>query len=39
MSKEQEIQKQKNVLSEEQLNKKIGDLKEFNDFKEKKINE
>ena len=37
VSKEQEILKQKNVLSEEQLNKKIGDLKkEFNDFKRKK---
>ena len=37
VSKEQEILKQKNVLSEEQLNKKIGDLKkEFNDFQRKK---
>ena len=36
-SKEQEILKQKNVLSEEELNKKIIDLrKEINDFKSKK---
>ena len=37
VSKEQEILKQKNVLSEEQLNKKIIDLrKEINDFQSKK---
>ena len=36
-SKEQEILKQKNVLSEEELNKKIIDLrKEINDFQSKK---
>ena len=37
VSKEQEILKQKNVLSEDQLNKKIIDLrKEINDFQSKK---
>ena len=37
VSKEQEILKQKNVLSEEELNKKIIDLrKEINDFQNKK---
>ena len=37
VSKEQEILKQKNVLSEEELNKKIIDLrKEINDFQSKK---
>ena len=37
VSKEQEILKQKNVLSEDELNKKIIDLrKEINDFQSKK---
>ncbi len=37
VSKEQEILKQKNVLSEDELNKKIFDLrKEINDFQSKK---
>ena len=37
VSKEQEILRQKNVLSEEELNKKIIDLrKEINDFQSKK---
>ena len=37
VSKEQEILKQKNVLSEDELNKKITDLrKEINDFQSKK---
>ena len=37
VSKEQEILKQKNVLSEDELNKKIMDLrKEINDFQNKK---
>ena len=37
VSKEQEILRQKNVLSEEELNKKIIDLrKEINDFQNKK---
>ena len=42
VSKEQEILKQKNVLSEDELNKKITNLKkEINDFKKKRksINE
>ena len=42
ISKEQEILKQKNVLSEDELNKKITNLKkEINDFKKKRksINE
>tara|TARA_B100000242_G_scaffold267270_1_gene216640 strand:- start:189 stop:650 length:462 start_codon:yes stop_codon:yes gene_type:complete len=42
VSKEQEILKQKNILSEDELNKKITNLKkEINDFKKKRnsINE
>ena len=37
ISKEQKILNQKNILSEEELNKKVSDLKkEINDFQKKK---